>query len=110
MLLIEMQDDFDVRRRLKAVSPANQFLSKRWTVVDFSIAHQLQGVRLVAHRLPTALDVDDAQAPLTDRDAITVVKTVVIGTAMGEYAGHPGNGLSMTEPHDSCYSAHKKRS
>ena len=82
-------------------------------VVQLAVLNRPDASILVGERLVTALDIDDAQAPDPERDAVGRIGAAIIGPAMCHRVGHPVEDLRRDDLagfppqlNDSANSAH----
>src|SRR5688572_4785853 len=66
-VLEQVQHTFGIAVGSKAMPP--QAISKLSVIVDFTIPNQRKTVVLAAHRLPTALEIDNRKASMKQRSA-----------------------------------------
>jgi len=88
ILLERMDDRFGIAVRPKDVSRVLERGPHRLKIVDLAIEHDPPLARLVAQRLMTAGEIDDAQATHADRRATIVVEPVVVGSPMHDRRRH----------------------
>src|SRR5689334_19713243 len=105
-----MKDDLAVALRRKRVALREQRLPELDEIVDLSIEHQRERPVFVKERLVAAGDVDDAQPPHSEADALAQKKTGVVRPAMAESAGHrlqrrlvDGGGAAVKEAGDAAH-------
>ena len=106
-----MDDGLGIRPGGKFVSARKQFLAKVGVVIDFAIKHDPDGAVLVADRLMTSGDVDDAEPPMPQPNPEINEDALVIGTAMTQRLVHamhrfPLHDTGLIEFEDSANSAH----
>jgi hypothetical protein len=90
VLLVEMDDDFGVGVGIKPVTFLLQ-RSSQFNVIEYlAVEHDPDGLIFVVDRLPSTLEIDDAQARVREPYFIVNVETVTIRTAMMEHADHRG--------------------
>ena len=107
-LLVEVQDHLDVGRGAEAVAAAGQLGAQLGAVVDLAVADELDVAGLVGDRLAAPCDVDDAQAPLAERDRLVVVEVLVVRAAVGQRPGHGDDELAVPRADDAGYAAHAR--
>src|SRR3954469_22815112 len=66
-----------------------QLHTKRRMIVDLAIVYDAQRPIAAEHRLPPAVDVDDAQALMAEADALIEKDPVVVRTTVYQDATHP---------------------
>ena len=87
-LFVAVENSLGVRMGGEHVTSGKQFLAQLLVVVDFAIEHNDLGTVFVFHRLATALQVDDGQAPMGKRHVLVDEVARAIGTAMGNAIAH----------------------
>src|SRR6185369_17401372 len=110
-LLVEMDDRFGVTRRTEHVSAAREPRPQLAVVVDLAVEHDPDGAVLVRHGLVSVLEIDDAQPPHAEGDAVAEMDAFVIRSTVRHRAAH-GADLAVghrtaTRPEDSCNPAHE---
>ena len=81
-LLVEMDDDLGVGRRLEHVAAGDQLGAQLDVVEDLAVEGDPNGAVLVAHRLPAAVEIDDAEARVGEADVAVDESAVAVRTAM----------------------------
>src|SRR5574339_28828 len=89
MVLVKVDDDFGVGTRVEAMPATFQLGAQLDVVEDFAVEDHPDGAVLVADRLVSAFDMDDAQARMRETDMRIVVKPETIGPAMTGRLDHP---------------------
>ena len=87
-LFIGVDDRLAVGARAEAVRLALEDLAQLRIVVDLPVGDHPDVARLVGDRLPSGLEIDDAQAPMTEADEVVEVVPFVVGAAVNEGARH----------------------
>src|SRR6266850_1435326 len=57
-------------------------------VVDLAVEHDPDGTVLVVDRLMAGREIDDAQAPHAERDALVDEHAFIVGAAMADHVAH----------------------
>jgi hypothetical protein len=84
-------------------------------IVQLTILDHINGGILVYDRLMTAVDVDDAQAPDSERNPILDVKTSIVRASVGHHVCHLVESVTRDDRprtagdlYDACDSTHWK--
>src|SRR5580700_5655871 len=88
-----MDDHFRVACRPKSVSPAFQFFLKGLIVINLSVEDSGDAPIFVRDRLLSTIQIDDAQAPHSQRDVLVKKHTGIIRSPMMQYLKHAGQNL-----------------
>src|SRR5262245_29276739 len=86
---VEMQNRFGVATAPIAVTGRGQLGPQLGVVVDFAVVDNPDGAVFVAHRLKTALDVDDRQAPVSQPNRPQHDGPFPVRAAVNERVPHP---------------------
>ena len=83
-----MDDDFAVSVRTKSVATLLQITANRLEAIELAIDNSLNRTLLVANRLASILDTNDAQTAMPKPDAMIVrnPSPLTIGTAVSQSA------------------------
>ena len=65
-----------------------QLFAQGLEVVNFAVEHDDEAAVLVEHRLAAALQVDDGQAAVAERDAVVDKIALAVRAAVGDEVGH----------------------
>ena len=98
ILLEGMDDDLGVAPGGEPVSVCLQLGAQLEEIVDLAVERHPDRAVLVAHRLPAAGQVDDAEPALAEGDVALDVEPLVVGAAMRE-AGAEGARGQAARPH-----------
>jgi hypothetical protein len=88
MVLVQVDNDFDIRIGPEPMTGGLQVSTQCLVVVDFSIAHNRDRAVFIGNGLIPGLQVDDAQSAKTQTDAWFNKVPVPIGSAMGYHVRH----------------------
>src|SRR6266508_2649874 len=109
-VFVEMDDGFGVAVRAEDVTVALEVAAQFAVVVDLAVEDDPDGAILVRDGLVAAIQVDDAEAPHADGDAVPDVHALIVGTAMHHCAAHVANLVlehgAAIPSNDSGYAAH----
>ena len=94
-LLVEVEDDLGVARRLEAVAAPLEVAAQLAMVVDLAVENDPRRAVLVPHRLVAAREIDDRQAPHGEADLAHDHLALVVGTAVGDRRVHPAERLAL---------------
>ena len=84
-----VRDDLGVGARAEAVAERAELGAQRGEVVDLAVEDDGDVADAVAHRLAAAVEVDERQAGVAERDRAVAEDADVVGAAVGEACGHP---------------------
>ena len=87
-LLVEMDDDLGVGRRLEHVAAGDQLGTQLDVVEDLAVKGDPDGAVLVAHRLLAAVEIDDAEARVGEADVAVDESAIAVRTAMRQRSDH----------------------
>ena len=85
---VQMCDDFSVRRSTKGVSARNQFRSEINVVVNLPVKNNLHLAIFIGDRLVTTRNINDAEAPNCQPDAVAHKESTLVGAAMPNSIRH----------------------
>src|SRR5215510_11318187 len=88
MLLVEMQQDFNIRFGPKVMAHLDQYFFQLEMVEDIAIAHQHHGTIFVVDRLVATLQIDNAQTPKAQRHRMVNKISGGVGATMDQLVGH----------------------
>ena len=100
MLLVEMQQDFDIRFGPEGMALLDQYFFQLAIVEDLAIAHQHHGTVFVVDRLVATLQIDNAQTPEAQRHIMVNKIAGGVGATMDQLVSHAHQqlliGLALT--------------
>ena len=113
---VQVGDDLRVTARSKRVAGSRERVAELCVVVELAVLNPPERPGVVAHRLMTPVEVDDAQASCPERDPRCAMDAAVVGAAVGHRVGHAiehvrGDYLArftaahLNDPADSAHSA-----
>ena len=109
ILLVEVENHFDVRSRPETVPPAFEVSPKFRTVVDFAVTDELQGLVLVGDRLGAAFEIDDAQPRVAQRHTVILEESHTVRPPVRKRIGHTADRTAALPGDDTYDSAHSCR-
>jgi hypothetical protein len=87
-LLIEMDQDFNIGLRAKAVSLCNHFISELAMIEDLAVTNQKDGLILIRQRLVASKQVNDTQPPETESNTIIDKISAIVRATMRKRLRH----------------------
>ena len=112
-LLIGVDDDLGIGTGSERMAELDQLLAQFDEVVDLAVEDHLDRAVLVAHRLRSAFDVDDAQAPVAERCGLVHEVAFAVGAAVRQRFRHSNQKRPLRwrtgAVEDACDSAHERR-
>src|SRR5262245_46583580 len=90
-LLVQVHDGLGIASGAQAVPPLNEHPAQLLVVINLAVEHNPDRSVLVADRLLTAPEVDDAQPTHTQSDTGAEVNTLFIGPAVHQHLAHPAD-------------------
>src|SRR5439155_25984252 len=111
VLLVEVDDDLDVRGAAEVMAAGLERGAERRAVVYLAVADDLDRAVLVAERLVSAYHVDDREPAHAERHLAAHEPPEVVGAAMDDDVAHPAHplragGLTRHESQFACDAAH----
>jgi hypothetical protein len=88
VLLIEMDYNFGVRGGLEAVTRSLESLPELRKIVDLAVENDPNGLVFVGKRLPSSIDVDNAEAPVPESDSGVKIVSFVVRAPMRKRGVH----------------------
>ena len=115
MIFPEMRDQLGVAVRAEPMSPGFEPGFDLGVVEEFTIVNDDDGAVLVADRLPSVLQADDAEAPIRQPDAGLFEIAVFIGSAVNDGVRHAlqdagWNGTTVGKIDEACDTTHAMHS
>ena len=106
LLLVEVEDDFDVGACAEDVALVRELAAQVGAVVDFAVADEEDVALLVGNRLVAVRHAVDAEAPLPEGDDVVGVESGVIGAPVGHDVRHRLDAIGVVSANESSNSAH----
>ena len=97
-LLVAVQQDLGIRAGGEGVPGGLQLFAQGLEVVNFAVEHDDEAAVLVIHRLAAALQVDDGQAALPQRDRAFQKLALAVRPAVGDAVHHRLQDLGRVFP------------
>ena len=88
-IFVEVHQHLGVARRGERMPASLETISQLAIVVDLSVQHDQHAAVFVGDRLPSAGQIDDAQAAHPDRGVSVDIHALVVGTPMADALEHP---------------------
>ncbi len=110
-LFVEVDDRLRIRRRLETMAPGLEVRSQVAVVVDLAVEDDDALAGLVEDGLPSAREVDDAQAAHPEGDGTLEVHAVLVRAAVLDGRQHPlehgpvdgATGVAVDDPYDAAH-------
>ena len=111
MFFIKVQDGFDVAVSRKLMAPCYELPAKLYVVVNLAVGNDRQRAILVVKRLPTAGEVDYAEAPHRQRHIRVREKALAIRSTMTQAVVHCAKSRYLARfdgpmTNDACNATH----
>jgi hypothetical protein len=98
ILEVEVKQHFGIGARSKAVAFAFEFGAQFKEVVNLSVEDNARGAVRTPHGLMPSLEINDAEAPMSQRYVLVQIETAVVGPAMAEHVTHGAQRLLRLMP------------
>src|SRR5262249_54232934 len=95
LLLVEVDEHLRVAGRAEAVALGDQLRAELGEVVELPVVHDPYRAVLVRHRLVARREVDDAEAPVPEYDAVVGVEALPVRSPRRARVGHPADELAI---------------
>ena len=95
MLLVEVENHLAIAARLEDVPSVTQLIAQLHVVVDLAVRDEDQRVVLVGQRLRTGREVDDAQPPYRQCDALAGELAGAVRAAVNQCPAHASELVEM---------------
>src|SRR6185295_10164175 len=111
-LFVRMKYDLGVRVCGKPMPARLQFLAQFDVIENLAIINDPQRSVLITDRLLSRLQIDDAEARVSQRDLIAKINTKLIGTTMTDHRQHLPDHVSVNrfpfgQVKDASYATHQ---
>nr|AFI78761.1 hypothetical protein ws198A12_0009 [uncultured bacterium ws198A12] len=106
MVLIQMQDDFDIAIRVQFMTGIDQLSTQFPTVVNLAVADKYDVTGFIRYRLATTVEVDDTESAEPERYSIIRKILLVVRTAMLERRRHTARrfrSITAKTPRDAAH-------
>jgi hypothetical protein len=98
MVLVQVDDDFDIRIGPETMAAGLQVSAQFLVVVDFSIAHNRDSAIFIGNGLIAGLQVDDAQSAEAETDAWFEKVPLPIRSPVGHHVRHALKHVPVDRP------------
>jgi hypothetical protein len=98
MVLVQVDDDFDIRIGMETMAGGLQVSTQFLVVVDLSVAHNRDRAVFIGNGLIAVLQVDDAQSAEAETDARFNKVTVPIRSTVGHHVRHSMKHIPVDQP------------
>ena len=88
VVLVQMNDGLGVALGAEPMAVSHQLAMQFLVVVDLAVEDDPHGPVFVEHRLLSAFEIDDAEAPHAERDTVLDVNALLVGAAMHHHSTH----------------------
>src|SRR5262245_59216820 len=111
-ILVKVHDGFGVTRRPQLVASGFEQIAQLLVVVDLAVEHDPNGSVFVRNRLVAVVQIDDAEAPHAEGNAVGQVDAFVVWSAVDHGVAHPADFVfedwTPVPSNDSGYATHRR--